>query len=76
MPSQIISDPAVLSGKPCISGTRISVEMILEWVASGASREEIIRAYPHLTADGVGAALQYAAQTFDHETVVTAEIAS
>jgi uncharacterized protein (DUF433 family) len=39
---RIISDPAILDGKPCVKGTRISVEMILEWVASGASRDSIV----------------------------------
>jgi uncharacterized protein (DUF433 family) len=49
MGDQIISNPAILGGKPCIRGTRISVEMILEWVASGSSRDDILNAYPHLT---------------------------
>ena len=42
--TRIVSNPAILGGKPCIKGTRISVEMILEWVASGASRDDILRA--------------------------------
>jgi uncharacterized protein (DUF433 family) len=74
MTEQIVSDPKILGGKPCIKGTRISVEMILEWVASGASRDEIHKTYPHLSPDDVEAALRYAAQSFDHETIVTAEI--
>ena len=73
---RIVSDPAILGGKPCIKGTRISVEMILEWVASGASRDDIVRSYPTLTADDVEEALRYAAQSLANETIVTAEIAS
>lgn len=61
MLDRITSDPAVLSGKPIIRGTRISVEMILEWIASGASRDEIVRKHPHLTAADVEQALAYAA---------------
>jgi uncharacterized protein (DUF433 family) len=38
----IVSDPVILGGKPCIKDARISVEMILEWVASGASRDNIV----------------------------------
>ena len=57
----IVSDPAVLGGKPCIKGTRISVEMVLEWVASGASRDDIVKSYPQLTAEGVEDALNFAA---------------
>ena len=44
--TRIVSNPAILAGKPCIKGTRISVEMILEWVASGASRNDIVNSYP------------------------------
>lgn len=45
---RLISDPAILGGKPTILGTRISVAMVLEWAASGASRDDIVRAYPHI----------------------------
>jgi uncharacterized protein (DUF433 family) len=55
---RIESNPAVLRGKPCIKGTRISVEFILELVASGATREDILKAYPHLTREDVDEALQ------------------
>jgi uncharacterized protein (DUF433 family) len=58
----IASSPGVLGGKPCIRGTRISVEHILELFASGAGREDILRAYPHVTAEGLLAALPYAAR--------------
>ena len=37
----IESSPEILGGKPCVKGTRISVEIILEWIASGATVEEI-----------------------------------
>ena len=57
---RITSDPAILSGKPIIRGTRISVELILEWVASGASRDDILRKHPQLAADDVEQALGYA----------------
>ena len=63
MGDQITSDPAILGGKPCIRGTRISVEMILEWVASGSSRDDILNAYPHLTVTDLNEALQYAAKS-------------
>ena len=47
--SRLVFDPAILGGKAGIKGTRISVEMILEWVASGASRHDIVKSYPQLT---------------------------
>ena len=46
---QIVSDPAILGGKPCVRGTRLSVEFILELFASGASETEIVAAYPQLS---------------------------
>jgi uncharacterized protein (DUF433 family) len=72
--TRIFSDPAILGGKPCIKGTRISVEMILEWVASGASRDDIVRSYANLTPEDVEEALNYAAQSLSNETIMRAEI--
>lgn len=72
--ARIVSDPGILAGKPCIKGTRISVEMILEWVASGASRDDIVRSYPQLAAEDVEEALHFAAQSLRNETIMTAEI--
>ena len=71
---RITSDANVLRGKPRIKGTRISVEFILELVASGATRDEIVRAYPHLTVEDVEEALRYAARFLENEVLVTAEI--
>lgn len=58
--SQIISDPKILGGKPTISGTRISVELILDRIASGMSIKEILNDYPHLSAQNIQAAISYA----------------
>jgi uncharacterized protein (DUF433 family) len=74
--TRIVSDPAILAGKPCIKGTRISVEMILEWVASGANRDDIVKSYPQLKAEDVEEALNFAAQSLSNETIMTAEIPS
>jgi uncharacterized protein (DUF433 family) len=74
--NRIVSDPGILGGKPCVKGTRISVEMILEWVASGANRDGIVRSYSQLTADDVEEALNFAAQSLRNETIMTAEISS
>ena len=58
----IEANPHILGGKPCIKGTRISVEFILELVASGASMEMITNAYPHLSKQAVQQAILYASQ--------------
>ena len=59
---RITSDPAILGGKPCIKGTRISVELILEWVAGGATIDKMLEAHPHLKRKDVAQALRYAAR--------------
>ena len=48
----IVSDPAILMGKPVVSGTRITVELILEKLAGGETIEQILEAHPHLTREG------------------------
>ena len=65
----IISQPGVLGGKPVIRGTRISVAFILQSLASGMSVDAILGAYPHLSQDGVLAAIDYAARIMDGESV-------
>jgi uncharacterized protein (DUF433 family) len=71
---RIAADPAILGGKPCVKGTRISVELLLELVAQGASRADILVAYPHLTAEDVEQALRYASRFLENEVVITAEV--
>jgi uncharacterized protein (DUF433 family) len=74
MYSRIVSNPSILNGKPCIKGTRISVEFLLELVAGGASRDDIIHAYPHLASEDVEEALRYAARSLKNEVYLTAEV--
>src|ERR1022692_648460 len=66
---RISSDPAVMMGKPCIKGTRITVELILRKLGAGRSMTDLLQAYPHLTEDDVRAALAFAADYMQHETV-------
>jgi len=65
----ISSDPAILGGKPCIRGTRISVQFVLELLASGASADTIRNTYPLIPSEGIAAAIQYAAQSLKNEIV-------
>ena len=58
---RITFDPAVMGGKPCIRGMRVTVGMIVGLVASGHSAERILEAYPYLEAEDIQQALQYAA---------------
>lgn len=57
---RITFDKEVLAGKPLLRGLRISVDMILELLAKGASPEEILEDYPMLEPDDLRAALLYA----------------
>lgn len=57
---KISSDPTILGGKPCVKGSRISVELILEWIASGATVATIHRSYPHLEEGAITQAVQVA----------------
>ncbi len=71
--SRISVDPAVMMGKPCIKGTRITVELLLRKLGAGRSFAELLEAYPQLTEDDVRAALAFAADYLEHETVLAAE---
>jgi uncharacterized protein (DUF433 family) len=55
-------DPAMRSGKVVIRGTRITVSDILEYLAGGMSREEILADFPDLTDEDISAALLFAAE--------------
>ena len=66
---RIIIDPAILTGKPVIKGTRIAVEFLLELLAEGWSHKEILCNYPSVTDDDIQAALHYAAETLKRERV-------
>lgn len=67
--SLIVSDQKILNGKPIVKGTRISVALILQNIASGMSKEDILRGYPTLTKAGLDAALDFAARQFQGEEV-------
>lgn len=59
--ARITSDPAVMGGRPCIRGMRVTVGTVLGLLAAGHSTEALLAAYPYLEADDVRAALAYAA---------------
>jgi len=67
--NRITFNKDVLCGKPLIRGLRISVEMILELLAKGATEEEILQDYPQLEPDDLRAALLYAHQMVARENV-------
>lgn len=71
--ARIAADPKVMMGKPCIRGTRITVELILRKLGAGRSFADILEAFPQLTEDDLRAALAFAADYLQHETVLAGE---
>ena len=70
MDKQLIhSNPKVMMGKPVIAGTRITVELILEKLASGETVEQVLEAHPRLTRQAVLAALAFAAQALRADVI-------
>lgn len=68
--SRIKSDPKVMLGKPIVRGTRITVEILLEKLAAGASIEDILTDYPALERDDVLAALAYARRAIGTDELI------
>lgn len=66
----ITIDPAIHHGEPCISGTRISVAIIVGSLADGMTTEEVLEAYPQLSATDIQAALAYAADVMRQELLL------
>jgi uncharacterized protein (DUF433 family) len=66
---RISVDPQLLVGKAVIKGTRIAVEFLVELLAEGWTREEVLKNYPQLTAEDIQAALHYAAEVMKQEHV-------
>ncbi len=68
---RIVTNPDILAGKPVIAKTRISVELILDCLASGWSVAEFIENYPHVSQQDVLAALGFAADVIRQKPFVT-----
>lgn len=62
---RIHSDPQVLVGKPIIKGTRLSVEFLLERLASGWTPQDIVENYPRLHAQDIQALFAYALESLN-----------
>ena len=72
---RIVQSPGIVGGKPIIRGTRISVEMELEWMASGATRDDIVNNYPPLTSEDVEQSLEFAAASLRNDVYLTTAVA-
>ncbi len=63
---RITTDPNQCGGRPCVRGLRVRVKDILDLLAAGTSRENILKDYPYLEDGDITAALEYAARQADH----------
>ena len=66
---RITLNPAVMGGKPCIRGLRVTVGTVMGLLAAGRTREEILTAYPYLEPDDINQALAYAAWRLEEREV-------
>ncbi|MGB4780811.1 DUF433 domain-containing protein [Candidatus Methylomirabilis sp.] len=64
------SEPLICHGQLCAKGTRVFVTNILDSLAEGASREEILRSYPSLKPEHIDAAIAYAAELAHEESLL------
>jgi uncharacterized protein (DUF433 family) len=69
---RITVDSELCGGRPCIRGMRIRVKDILDLLAAGADRAEILEDFPYLETEDITAALQYAARQSDHPVLSVA----
>jgi uncharacterized protein (DUF433 family) len=65
---EISAEPKVMTGLPCIKGTRVTVANVVRQIAAGRSPSDICRDYPYLTAESIRAALEFAADVSASET--------
>jgi uncharacterized protein (DUF433 family) len=66
---RITRDPAVMGGKPCIRGLRVTVGTVVELLAAGHTAEEILKAYPYVETDDIREARASAAWRVDEQEV-------
>jgi uncharacterized protein (DUF433 family) len=69
---RITMTPDVCGGRPCIRGLRIRVKDVLDLLAAGATRDEILADYPYLEAEDITAVLEFAARQNDHPVLRSA----
>lgn len=69
---RITFNPAVMGGKPCLRGLRVTVGTIVGLVAAGKTRDEILRLYPYLETGDIDEAMAYAAWRVEEQEVAVA----
>jgi uncharacterized protein (DUF433 family) len=70
--TRIVTDPDICGGRPTIRNTRMRVSDILELLAAGAERSEILADFDYLSDEDISAALDYAARATEHRVISAA----
>jgi uncharacterized protein (DUF433 family) len=70
---RITVDPLVCGGRPCIRGLRVRVKDVLDMLAGGATRGEILDSYSYLEDADITAALEFASKVTDHPVIEAAK---
>jgi len=65
----IVSNPKIMMGQPVVSGTRITVDLILEKLSAGETFEQLLQAHPRLTREGIQAALNFAREALRADVI-------
>ncbi len=73
--NRIIIDDNICNGKPVLNGKRITVQSILEFLAAGDSREDILKQFPSLVPEDIEACLKFAANILDRQYIIKEETA-
>jgi uncharacterized protein (DUF433 family) len=71
--NRITINPEICGGRPCIRGLRVRVKDVLDMLAGGASRSEILEDYPYLEDEDITAALEFASRAADHPVLTAVE---
>ncbi len=70
---RITTDPEMCGGRPCIRGLRVRVKDVLDMLAGGATRAEILQDFPYLEDEDITAALEFASRATDHPVFAATE---
>ena len=71
---RITSDPNMMDGKACVRGMRITVSLVLNLIANGMSKTEILEHYPALKSEDIAQCLNYAAYLAEEELYTTQKV--
>jgi uncharacterized protein (DUF433 family) len=70
---RVTVDPEICGGRPCIRGMRVRVKDVLDMLAGGSTRADILADFPYLQDEDITAALEFASRATDHPIMVAVD---